>query len=101
MSGQPALRLGILISGRGTNMAAIARQCREGRIGAQVAIVISERPEAAGLTTATSAAMRPARHWRAIAAMFEPRPEIRIPSRSAGRVLNRSRRRARRRGSRR
>ena len=52
MSGQPALRLGILISGRGTNMAAIARQCREGRIGAQVAIVISERPEAAGLTTA-------------------------------------------------
>jgi phosphoribosylglycinamide formyltransferase-1 len=47
-----ALRLGILISGRGSNMAAIARQCLEGRIGAEVAIVLSERPEAAGLATA-------------------------------------------------
>ena len=52
MSERPALRLGILISGRGSNMAAIARQCHDRRIGAQVAVVISERPEAAGLTTA-------------------------------------------------
>lgn len=52
MSGRPALRLGVLISGRGSNMAAIARQCRERRIGAQVAVVISEQPEAAGLATA-------------------------------------------------
>ncbi len=47
-----ALRLGILISGRGSNMAAIARQCQEGRIRAEVAVVLSERPEAAGLATA-------------------------------------------------
>ena len=33
-------------------MAAIARQCRAGRIAAEVAVVISERPEAAGLGTA-------------------------------------------------
>ncbi len=52
MSARRALRLGILISGRGSNMAAIARQCREGRIAAEVAVVISERPEAAGLVTA-------------------------------------------------
>lgn len=52
MSARAALRLGILISGRGSNMAAIARQCREQRIGAEVAVVISERPEAAGLATA-------------------------------------------------
>ncbi len=52
MSARGALRLGILISGRGSNMAAIARQCRQRRIAADVAVVISERPEAAGLAAA-------------------------------------------------
>ena len=46
------LRLAILISGRGSNMAAIARACAEGRIGAHVGLVVSERPGAAGLDTA-------------------------------------------------
>jgi phosphoribosylglycinamide formyltransferase-1 len=52
LSTRPALRLGILISGRGSNMAAIARECRAGHIAAEVAVVLSERPEAAGLDTA-------------------------------------------------
>jgi len=46
------LRLAILISGRGSNMVAIARACAEGRIDARVALVISERPDAAGLDAA-------------------------------------------------
>jgi phosphoribosylglycinamide formyltransferase 1 len=46
------LQLAILISGRGSNMATIARACLEGRLNAQVNIVISDRPGVAGLTTA-------------------------------------------------
>ncbi|HEX5460722.1 MAG TPA: phosphoribosylglycinamide formyltransferase [Steroidobacteraceae bacterium] len=46
------LRLAILISGRGSNMAAIARACAAGRINARVALVLSERPGVAGLDTA-------------------------------------------------
>jgi phosphoribosylglycinamide formyltransferase-1 len=46
------LQLAILISGRGSNMAAIARACAEGRINARVGLVLSERPGAAGLDAA-------------------------------------------------
>jgi phosphoribosylglycinamide formyltransferase 1 len=46
------LQLAILISGRGSNMAAIARACRAGEINARVRIVISDRPGVGGLTTA-------------------------------------------------
>lgn len=46
------LQLAILISGRGSNMAAIARACREGRINAGVCVVISDRTDVAGLTVA-------------------------------------------------
>ena len=43
-------KLGILLSGRGSNFAAIAESIRAGRIpNAQIAIVISNRAEAAGL----------------------------------------------------
>lgn len=45
-------RLGILLSGRGSNFEAIARNIREGRLDAEIAIVISNRPEARGLETA-------------------------------------------------
>lgn len=48
------LQLAILISGRGSNMAAIARACLDGRINARVNVVISDRPGVAGLTTASS-----------------------------------------------
>ncbi|HVS78150.1 MAG TPA: phosphoribosylglycinamide formyltransferase [Steroidobacteraceae bacterium] len=52
MSGKDPLRLAILISGRGSNMAAIAKACAEGRIAARVALVVSDNPRAAGLETA-------------------------------------------------
>jgi phosphoribosylglycinamide formyltransferase-1 len=42
-------RLGILLSGRGSNFEAIADSVAAGRIDAAIAIVISNRPEARGL----------------------------------------------------
>lgn len=46
-------RLGILLSGRGSNFEAIANSIDAGRIpGARIAVVISNRPEARGLATA-------------------------------------------------
>jgi phosphoribosylglycinamide formyltransferase-1 len=45
-------RLGILISGRGSNFEAIADNVASGSIDAEIAIVISNRPEAPGLETA-------------------------------------------------
>ena len=45
-------KLGILLSGRGSNFAAIAESIRQGRIAAEIAIVISNRPEAPGLAHA-------------------------------------------------
>jgi phosphoribosylglycinamide formyltransferase-1 len=47
MSGRK--NLGILLSGRGTNFRAIAESVRSGRIPAGIAVVISNRPEAAGI----------------------------------------------------
>lgn len=52
MTGRDPLRLAILISGRGSNMAAIARACAQREINARVALVVSERPGVAGLGTA-------------------------------------------------
>src|ERR1700686_5384665 len=52
MSAGTPFRLAILISGRGSNMIAIARACLAGSIAAQVAVVISDRADAAGLAGA-------------------------------------------------
>ena len=52
MTGSDPLRLAILISGRGSNMAAIAHACAAGRIDARVDLVVSERPGVAGLDAA-------------------------------------------------
>jgi phosphoribosylglycinamide formyltransferase-1 len=52
VSTRGALQLAVLISGRGSNMTAIARACAEGRINARVRLVLSERAGAAGLDTA-------------------------------------------------
>src|SRR2546428_9782346 len=50
---QEDARLGILISDRGSNMIALADATREGRLpNAQIAIVISDQPDAAGLARA-------------------------------------------------
>jgi phosphoribosylglycinamide formyltransferase 1 len=48
----PPLRLAILISGRGSNMAAIAGACRAGELAAEVAVVVADRDGAAGLSLA-------------------------------------------------
>jgi len=45
-------RLAILISGRGSNFEAIAANVAHGIIPAEIAVVVSNRPEAAGLATA-------------------------------------------------
>jgi phosphoribosylglycinamide formyltransferase-1 len=45
-------RLGILISGRGSNFEAIANAVAAGEIGAEIAVVVANRPEARGLETA-------------------------------------------------
>jgi phosphoribosylglycinamide formyltransferase-1 len=46
-------RVGILISGRGSNMVALLDAMEAGRIPAVPAVVLSNRPKAAGLQTAT------------------------------------------------
>jgi phosphoribosylglycinamide formyltransferase-1 len=45
-------RLGILISGRGSNFEAIANAIGAGTIPAEIAVVVANRPEARGLETA-------------------------------------------------
>jgi phosphoribosylglycinamide formyltransferase-1 len=47
-------RLGILISGRGTNLQALIDAARSGRLDAAIAVVISNRADAAGLERARS-----------------------------------------------
>jgi phosphoribosylglycinamide formyltransferase-1 len=51
--GRPPLRLGILLSGRGSNFQAIAESIRSGRLcGVEIAVVVSNIPEAGGLEAA-------------------------------------------------
>lgn len=47
-------RLGILLSGRGSNFEAIANNVKQGHLNAEIAVVISNRPEARGIETARS-----------------------------------------------
>ena len=48
------LRLVVLISGKGSNLGAIAEAIDEGRCDAKIALVVSDRPDAAGLEIARS-----------------------------------------------
>jgi phosphoribosylglycinamide formyltransferase 1 len=48
-------RLGILISGRGSNMLAIGEAIAAGRLDATIAVVVSNRPDAPGLERAAAA----------------------------------------------
>lgn len=52
MSTAAPLRIAVLISGRGSNMVAIARACLTGDIPAQLASVIADRADAPGLASA-------------------------------------------------
>jgi phosphoribosylglycinamide formyltransferase-1 len=49
------LNLGILISGRGSNMQALIAACRAGDIAADVGLVLASNPDAAGLSRAAGA----------------------------------------------
>ncbi len=51
------LRVAVMISGRGTNMAAIARACGRGQIRATVVAVIADREEASGIPLARDLAL--------------------------------------------
>ena len=48
-------RLAILISGRGSNLQAFIDACSSGELGAEISVVISNNPDAAGLRRATDA----------------------------------------------
>jgi phosphoribosylglycinamide formyltransferase-1 len=52
MSAREPLRLVVLISGRGSNMAAIARACAAGTLAARVVRVLSDEPQAGGIALA-------------------------------------------------
>jgi phosphoribosylglycinamide formyltransferase-1 len=52
MSAATPLELAILISGRGSNMIALAHACRSGAIAARVAVVVADRHDAPGLEAA-------------------------------------------------
>ncbi len=74
-------RLGILLSGRGSNFEAIAASIERGSLNAEIAIVISNRPEARGIQIARErglpAVVLPSKGWpreeydRAIVAELE------------------------------
>jgi len=49
---EPKGKIGVLISGRGSNMEALAVACKQGQIPARIAIVVSNVPAAAGLQRA-------------------------------------------------
>ncbi len=51
----PAPILGVLISGRGSNLLAIIDAIRDGRLAARIGVVISNRPDAGGLEHARAA----------------------------------------------
>lgn len=48
------LRLGVLVSGRGTNLQSILEGCASGNIPAQVSVVVSNRPDVPALDRASS-----------------------------------------------
>lgn len=52
MGARGKLRLAVLISGRGSNMEAIAHSCLDGQIPAEIVAVISDRGDAQGIATA-------------------------------------------------
>lgn len=73
MSARAPLEAAILISGRGSNMIAIARACLARSIAARVAVVISDRADAAGLSRARELGIETAvlEHAKLGAAGFE------------------------------
>jgi phosphoribosylglycinamide formyltransferase 1 len=55
--GSRARKIGVLISGRGSNLQALIDAIADGRLNASIAVVISNRADAAGLARARAAAI--------------------------------------------
>ena len=55
MGSDPGRRIGVLISGRGSNLQALVDAVADGRLRAEIAIVIANRADAAGLARARAA----------------------------------------------
>ena len=58
MPGPPVARLGVLLSGRGSNFLAIHRAIERGEVPAEIAVVVSNRAGAPGLRTARELGLR-------------------------------------------
>jgi phosphoribosylglycinamide formyltransferase 1 len=54
----PALRIAALVSGRGSNLAALIRACAEGRIDGQFVLVASDKPRCGALGLAREAGIK-------------------------------------------
>lgn len=57
-STQKLARLGVLLSGRGSNFEAISNNIIAGRLDAEIAVVISNKPDAPGLETARARGLK-------------------------------------------
>ncbi len=57
MTGPDQHRIGVLLSGRGSNLAALLAACRDGRVPSPIAMVVSNVPDAPGLDHARVAAV--------------------------------------------
>ena len=55
LASDPGRRIGVLISGRGSNLQALIDAIADGRLRAEIAVVVSNRADAAGLARARSA----------------------------------------------
>lgn len=54
----PPLKIGVLISGSGTNLQALIDEIAAGRLNAEIVLVVSSRPSAAGLKRAAAAGIQ-------------------------------------------
>jgi len=55
LTGSGQHRIGVLLSGRGSNLAALLAACRDGRVPSPIAMVVSNVPDAPGLDHARKA----------------------------------------------
>ena len=55
MGSDPGRRVAVLISGRGSNLQALIDAVADGRLDAEIAVVVSNRPDAHGLERARAA----------------------------------------------
>jgi phosphoribosylglycinamide formyltransferase 1 len=84
MSHDSRPRLAILISGGGSNMAAIARACQNNVIAATVGIVIADRPQAGGLAAAAALGLTTAVvPWQTLSLHAQAEPALQQTLRAA------------------